>query len=115
MLCDLLVTNALYPLQITISFNSVKADSHIPSRSHAVPLPCRPAKGLDWVFPILFTHCVNQMGKTQSKPLAGRHGRGTAFTLRTVDFSCVVSSLFFAVMVKTLNTSLLSQITIMVP
>jgi hypothetical protein len=23
-------------------------------------------------------HCVNQMGKTQSKPLAERHGRGTA-------------------------------------
>jgi hypothetical protein len=24
-------------------------------------------------------HCVNQMGKTQSKPLAARHGRGTAW------------------------------------
>ena len=24
-------------------------------------------------------HCVNQMGKTQSKPLATRHGRGTAW------------------------------------
>jgi hypothetical protein len=24
-------------------------------------------------------HCVNQMGKTQSKPLAERHGRGTAW------------------------------------
>ena len=23
-------------------------------------------------------HCVNQMGKTHSKPLATRHGRGTA-------------------------------------
>jgi hypothetical protein len=23
-------------------------------------------------------HCVNQMGKTQSKPVAERHGRGTA-------------------------------------
>jgi len=23
-------------------------------------------------------HCVNQMGKTYSKPLAARHGRGTA-------------------------------------
>jgi hypothetical protein len=22
-------------------------------------------------------HCVNRMGKTQSKPLAARHGRGT--------------------------------------
>jgi hypothetical protein len=24
-------------------------------------------------------HCVNKMGKTQSKPLAARHGRGTAW------------------------------------
>jgi hypothetical protein len=24
-------------------------------------------------------HCVNQMGKTQSKPLAERYGRGTAW------------------------------------
>jgi len=24
-------------------------------------------------------HCVNQMGKTQSKPLAAQHGRGTAW------------------------------------
>jgi hypothetical protein len=24
-------------------------------------------------------HCVNQMGKTQSKPLAARHGRGAAW------------------------------------
>ena len=23
-------------------------------------------------------HCVNQMGKTHSKPLAAQHGRGTA-------------------------------------
>jgi hypothetical protein len=23
-------------------------------------------------------HCVNQMGKTHSEPLAARHGRGTA-------------------------------------
>jgi hypothetical protein len=24
-------------------------------------------------------HCVNQTGKTQSKPLAAQHGRGTAW------------------------------------
>jgi len=24
------------------------------------------------------SHCVNQMGKTQSKPLGARHGRGTS-------------------------------------
>ena len=29
---------------------SLQADSHIPCRAHAVPLPCRAAKGLDCVF-----------------------------------------------------------------
>jgi hypothetical protein len=29
-----------------------KADSHIACRAHAVPLPCRAAKGLECVFPI---------------------------------------------------------------
>jgi hypothetical protein len=29
-------------------------------------------------------HCVNQMGKTQSKPLAARHGRGTAWALHAI-------------------------------
>ena len=118
---------------------SVKADSHIACRVHAVPLPCRAAKVLQCVFPIWFTqcfrvwftlavpchahamlrpcsssqghstarpssrglekngmvrewhvrgmasvnqtrlHCVNQMGKTHSNPLAARHGRGTAW------------------------------------
>jgi hypothetical protein len=74
-----------------------KADSHIACRARAVPLPCRAAKGLECVFPIWFTqcgrvwftlhifmnqtrpHCVIQMGKTHSKPLAARHGRGTAW------------------------------------
>ena len=118
---------------------SLKADSHIACRSHAVPLPCRADMGLEYVFPIWFTqcgrvwftlamprpchaptmpffsrpqhstavsrqpccavvlrrtawskhgmgmalesvnqtrpHCVNQMGKAHSKPLAARHGR----------------------------------------
>ena len=36
---------------------SHKADSHIPCRAHAVPLPCRAAKGLECVFPIWFTQC----------------------------------------------------------
>jgi hypothetical protein len=31
---------------------SVKADTHIACRAHAVPLPCRAAKGLECVFPI---------------------------------------------------------------
>ena len=28
-----------------------------PCRAHAVPLPCRAAKGLEYVFPIRFTQC----------------------------------------------------------
>jgi len=31
---------------------SLKADSHIACRAHAVTMPCRAAKGLDCVFPI---------------------------------------------------------------
>jgi hypothetical protein len=30
----------------------LKADSHIACRAHAVPLPCRAVKGLEYVFPI---------------------------------------------------------------
>jgi hypothetical protein len=37
---------------------TLKANSHIPCRAHAVPLPCRAAKGLDCVLPIWFTQCV---------------------------------------------------------
>jgi len=37
--------------------SSIKADSHIACRAHAVPLPCRAAKGLECVFPIWFTQC----------------------------------------------------------
>ena len=129
-----------------------KADSHIACRDHAVPLPCRAAKGLQCVFPIWFTHCgrvwstlpchahamlrpcrssqghstarpsrdgrtvpwpwengmirawhgrgmasvnqtrphcVNQMGKTYSKPLAARHGRGTAWARYGHGILCV--------------------------
>ena len=35
----------------------LKADSHIACRAHAVPLPCRAAKGLECVFPIWLTQC----------------------------------------------------------
>jgi hypothetical protein len=38
-----------------ISILTLKADSHIACRAHAVPLPCRAAKGLECVFPIWFT------------------------------------------------------------
>jgi hypothetical protein len=35
----------------------LKADWHIACRAHAIPLPCRAAKGLECVFPIWFTQC----------------------------------------------------------
>ena len=34
------------------SGSPVQADSHIACSSHAVALPCRAAKGLEYVFPI---------------------------------------------------------------
>jgi hypothetical protein len=40
-----------------IILKTLKADSHIACRAHAVPLPCRGAKGLECVFPIWFTQC----------------------------------------------------------
>jgi hypothetical protein len=74
------------------------ANSHTICPSHAVPLPspCRdPATALRGrVQKAIFVawqgngmvcvnqtrpHCVNQTGKTQSKPLAERHGMGTTW------------------------------------
>jgi hypothetical protein len=40
---------------ITMPSVQLKADSHIACRAHAVPMPCRGAKGLECVFPIWFT------------------------------------------------------------
>jgi hypothetical protein len=72
----------------------VDANSHILCHSHAVPLPrCDVALISRFHNGIVLTwhgngmacvnqtrpHCVNQMGKTQFKPLAERHGRGTAW------------------------------------
>jgi hypothetical protein len=37
---------------------TLKANSHIPCCSYAVPLPCRSTKALDCVFPIWFTQCA---------------------------------------------------------
>ena len=34
-------------------------------------------------------HCVNQMGETHSKPLAARHGRGTAWARHGNGMLCV--------------------------
>jgi hypothetical protein len=43
-----------------LKLGPIKANSHTACHSHAVPLPCRAAKGLDCVFPIWFTQytCV---------------------------------------------------------
>jgi hypothetical protein len=45
---DTSVSPSLY----TTGGGTVNADSHIACRAHAVPLPCRAAKGLECVFPI---------------------------------------------------------------
>jgi len=34
-------------------------------------------------------YCLNRMGKTHSKPLAARHGRGTAWTRHGNSMLCV--------------------------
>jgi hypothetical protein len=55
-------------------------------------------------------HCVNQMGKTHSKPLAARHGRVTAwarhamcesaFTVHTrTELTCITAVFYFVPMV----------------
>jgi hypothetical protein len=76
----------------TCRLRTADADSHMPC--HVMPMPrCAVAlrsrfqngmvmawHGRDMVcVNQTRPHCVNQMGKTQSKPLAARHGRGTAW------------------------------------
>jgi hypothetical protein len=61
----------------------------MPRPYHAVPWPWEVAfrRAWSWHGRVLgmtcgnetWLHCVNQMEKTQYKPLAGRHGRGTAW------------------------------------
>jgi hypothetical protein len=48
------LTHGKVHLYITVS---LKADSHIACRAHAVPVPCRAAKGLDCAFAIWFIQC----------------------------------------------------------
>jgi hypothetical protein len=78
----------------TCRFRTADANSHLPYHAHAVPMP-RCAVALRSRFQndmVVAWHgrgmacvkqtrpdCVNQMGKTQSKPLAARHCRGTAW------------------------------------
>jgi hypothetical protein len=63
------------------------ANSHIPCRDPAVALRGRFQNGISVAWQgngmacvnQTRPHCVNQRGKTQSKPSAERHGRGTAW------------------------------------
>ena len=75
------------------------SDSHLPCRAHVMLRPCRYSQGHSTARPCCavalrraawsehgmasvnqtLPHCVNQMEKTHSKPLAARHGRGTAW------------------------------------
>ena len=49
-------------------------------------------------------HCVNQMGKTHSKHLAARHGRGTAWAKRVMCESAFIASWVRVVFVTALST-----------
>ena len=79
----------------------VVSDSHLPCRAHAMLRPCR---GLEKNGMVGTWHgrgmanvnqarprCVNQMGKTHSKPLAARHGRGTAWARHAMYESAFTS------------------------
>jgi len=45
------ISHVFYAVEISM-IRIFKADSHIACRAHAVPLPCRAAKGLECAFPI---------------------------------------------------------------
>jgi hypothetical protein len=78
----------------TCRLRTADANSHMPCRSHAAlcgglerPLSERHIRGTSGerhgngvsCFNQTQLHCVNQIWKTQSKPIAERHGRGTAW------------------------------------
>ena len=73
------------------------SDSYLPC--HAMLRPCRSSQGHGmigaWHGHSMVSvnqtrpHCVNQMGKTHSKPLAARHGRGTAWARHGNVMLCV--------------------------
>jgi hypothetical protein len=68
---------------------TASANSHMPCSCRAAPWPWevafRTAFVVAWhghgmvCMNQTWPHCVNQMGKTQSKPSAAQHGRGTAW------------------------------------
>ena len=68
-------------------------------------------------------HCVNEMGKTHSKPLAARHGRGTAWARRATCESaltlfplhvCLLFQGQFAGYVKALRGNTLNNFRVLV-
>ena len=86
------------------------SDSHFPCHAHAMLRPCRSSQGHGTARPSLDgravlwpseekhgmasvnqirPHCVNQVGKTHSKPLAARHGRGKAWARYGHGMLCV--------------------------
>ena len=91
------------------------SDSHLPCRAHAMPRPCRSSQGHGTSRPCCAVtlrrtawsehemasvnqtrpHCVNQIGKTHSKPLAARHGNGMLCVNRPLEsiFTCRISLL----------------------
>jgi hypothetical protein len=71
----------------TCSLWTAVINSHIPCRSPALALRGRFQNGIFVAWQgngmgcvnEIWSHCVNQMGKTQSKPLAARHDRRMAW------------------------------------
>jgi len=51
-------------------------------------------------------HCVNQMGKTRSKPLAARHGRGTTWARHTMCESALSKLLTSAIPLYIIRSSI---------
>jgi hypothetical protein len=54
------------------------------------------------------SRCVNQMGKTHSKPLAARHGRGTAWARHEHGMLCVNQPLHCRIPIYTSRAELLT-------
>ena len=91
---DYFVSNSLYHNNNTKKRNTIKADSQIACRAHAVPLTCRAAKGLECVFPIWFTQCgrvwftlaMPRPCQTLTMPFFSRPRHSTAFHRRPVGY-----------------------------
>jgi hypothetical protein len=74
------------PLRVSFPFDlhsAAASDSHLPCHALTMPFFSRPRHSMAWArhgkCDQTRPHCVTQMGKTHYKPLAARHGRGTAW------------------------------------